>query len=196
MIRLLLRALNSPALILLSMLGIAIQTSLFSFWPLTYLQPDIVLLLTVWCGLRRPFAEGGFITLIIAHIAEIHSGAPSGVFLINYMLLYMGVRGAARLLVIPDFSSIVLVILSASAFSKVATSLLLQLLGASGSQWRHALFDLVPEALVNGMIGKWLFTWLERFDWATCRIVHGDQALDNEIGELQVGADAATGARL
>ena len=65
MTRLLLRSLNSPALVLLALLGIAIQTSLFSFWPLSYVQPDIVLLLVIWCALRRQFFEGGVITLIV-----------------------------------------------------------------------------------------------------------------------------------
>ena len=48
MTRILLRFFNAPGLILLTLLGMAVQTSLFSFWPLTYLQPDVVLLVVIW----------------------------------------------------------------------------------------------------------------------------------------------------
>lgn len=186
MTRLLLRAINSPALVLLAMVGIAIQTSLFSFWPLIYLQPDIVLLVVIWCALRRPFVGGGVITLIVSHIAEIHSGAPSGVFLITYMILYLGLRGASRILVIPDLTSMILATLVLSALSKICIGVLLTLLGAGGSQWRHLLFYLIPEAMVNGMMGKWLFRWLDRFDWVTFRSAQAERALESELGELQL----------
>jgi hypothetical protein len=186
MTRLLLRALNTPALIFMAVVGVAIQTSLFSFWPLQYLQPDIILLLVIWCALRRDFLEGGVVTLLIARLAEVHSGAPSGVFLITYMLVYLGVRLAARLLVIPDLSSFVLVTLIVTAGAKISTGLLTQLLGAGGfAHWKHAAIFLVPEALVNGMMGKWVFRWLERFDWATFRNIHAERALDGEL-QLEV----------
>lgn len=186
MTRLLLRALNSPALVLLAMVGIAIQTSLFSFWPLTYLQPDIILLMVIWCALRRQFIEGGVITLIVSHIAEIHSGAPSGVFMITYMLLYLGLRAASRILVIPDLSSIILVTLVLTALSKISMGLILHLLGAGGSQWRHVLFYLIPEAMVNGMMAKWLFRWLDRFDSITFGSAQSERGLESELGELQL----------
>lgn len=181
MTRLLLRWINAPALILLALVGVAVQTSLFSFWPMQYVQPDIVLLIVIWCGLRRDFTEGGIITLIISDIAETHSAAPSGVFLITYMALYLSVRGVARLFVIPDLSSVVLVTLIMSVASKISVVALLKLLGASGGQWQHAIFYLFPEALINGMLGRWLYQWLERFDWVTFKTAQAERALADEL---------------
>src|SRR4051812_35076628 len=109
MTRLLLRAFNGPALILLALIGISIQTSFFSFWILPYIRPDVVLLMVIWCALRRDFAEGGILTLIISNISEIHSAAPSGLFMISYMIVYLAVRLSARLFVIPDLSSFLLI---------------------------------------------------------------------------------------
>ena len=72
MTRLILRALNAPLLLLLVTLGVAALSSLFTEYPLIYLQPNLVLIAVIWCALRRPFIEGGILTLIIAENAEIH----------------------------------------------------------------------------------------------------------------------------
>src|SRR5262245_36686835 len=101
MTRILLRYLNFPALVLLVILGVAIQTSLFASYPFLYLQPDFVLLAVMWCALHRGFSEGGALTLIFAEIAEAHSAAPQGIFLASYMAIYLLVRFAARFVVIP-----------------------------------------------------------------------------------------------
>lgn len=181
MTKLLLRTLNGPALILLTLIGIAIQTSFFSFWILPYLRPDIVLLMVIWCALRRDFVEGGILTLIISDIAEIHSAAPAGLFLISYMLVYLLVRLAARLFVIPDLSSFLLVTLLATVLEKITNLSLLSLLGAQGTQVRHTLIYLFPVAIVNAVLGRWLYRWAEKFDWVTFKNAQADRALEDEL---------------
>src|SRR5271170_2540078 len=167
MIGILLRFLNAPGLILITMAGIAIQTSLFVAWPLYYFQPDIALLIVVWCALRRGFTEGGIITLLVANMAEIHSAVTQGLMLVSYMLVYLGVRLASRVLVIPDLSSFVIVTLFASIFWKLSTLLMLYGLGAAGNEWRHTLLFMAPGALVEGALGFWFYKQLERFDFFT-----------------------------
>ncbi|HTL12503.1 MAG TPA: hypothetical protein VL588_08455, partial [Bdellovibrionota bacterium] len=71
--KIILRHLNPAFLLILAVVGAAFQTSLFSFYPLLYLQPDLLLLLVVWCALRRKFFEGGILTLVLGDIAEVHS---------------------------------------------------------------------------------------------------------------------------
>src|ERR1700744_1495671 len=99
--RLLLRFLNSPALVILTAIAIAIQTSLFATWPIRFFEPDVVLLVVMWCSLRREFVEGGVLTRIIAEIAELHSAAPQGILLVSYMAVYLIFRGAAKIFVLP-----------------------------------------------------------------------------------------------
>jgi hypothetical protein len=181
MTRLILRALNGPALVLLTLIGIALQTSLFSFWILPYLQPDIVILMVIWCALRRDFVEGGILTLIISNISEVHSASPAGLFLISYMLVYLVVRFAARLFVIPDLSSFLLVTLLATALEKITNLCLLVLLGAQGTQVRHTLIYLFPVAIVNAVLGHWLYRWAEKFDWITYKNAQADRALEDEL---------------
>ncbi|HLE00890.1 MAG TPA: hypothetical protein VJB59_11555 [Bdellovibrionota bacterium] len=181
MTRLLLRALNAPALILLVTFGVAIQTSLFSCWPLSYFQPDIVLIAVIWCALRRNFTEGGILVLIAAEIAEIHSAAPRGVFLITYMLLYLLVRGASKLFVIPDLASFIIVTLFGSIFSKFSNMTVLHYLAPHTSQWRNTLFLLFPGAAVEGFAAIWLYRWLEKFDALTFKDKRTEESLENEL---------------
>ncbi len=165
--RLALRFLNLPGLILIALVGIAIQTSFFTFWPIHFFQPDILLLITIWVALKRGFIEGGCITLIIADFAELHSAAPQGLLMISYMCVFLAVRGLSRLVVIPNLISLVTATLFVSVFWKLVNLGVLHLLGASANQWRHTLLYLFPGAIIESIAGLWVFRWLEKYDWAT-----------------------------
>lgn len=186
MTRLLLRAFNGPAIILIALLGVAIQTSFFSFWILPFLRPDIVLLIVIWCALRREFTEGGVLTLILANLTEIHSAAPSGMFMISYMLVYFLVRSAARTLVIPDLSAFLLITLWVTVFAKICNISLLYLLGAQALQIKQTMIYIFPSAVVNAILGKWLYQWLEKFDWYTFKDARADRSLSSLDDELQL----------
>lgn len=176
MTRILLRFFNFPGLILLTLLGIAVQTSLFSFWPLNYLQPDVVLLVVVWMALKRGFFEGGMLTLIISDFAELHSAAPQGMFMITYMSVFLCMRGLARLIVIPNVNSLVMVTLFVSLFWKLECLGVLHLLGAGGNQWRHTLLYLFPGAVIEGVLSIWVYRGLEKYDGATYKSVRKENA--------------------
>jgi hypothetical protein len=181
MTRIVLRLFNLPGLLVLTLLGIGIQTSLFSFWPLNYLQPDIVLLIVVWAALKRGLWEGGWITLFVADFAELHSAAPQGMFLMTYMMVFLGVRGLARLIVIPNLNSLVMVTLFISLFWKLDCLGVLHLLGASSNQWRHTLLFLFPGAIVEGLISIWVYRGLEKYDWATYKSARPEHAAEDEL---------------
>jgi rod shape-determining protein MreC len=161
------KAATAPILVLLITLGIALQTSLFSSWPLQYFQPSVVLLATVWLALRRNFTEGGILVLIISDIAEIHSAAPQGLFLISFMAIYFLVRAAARMMVISDLANYIMVTLFGSVAWKLISLFILHLLGASSNQWRHTLLFLFPSAVIEASFGIWVYRWLEKFDRLT-----------------------------
>ncbi|OFZ76807.1 MAG: hypothetical protein A3K03_08085 [Bdellovibrionales bacterium RIFOXYD1_FULL_44_7] len=181
MIRLFLRAINAPTLILLVAIGVALQTSLFSSYPLMYLQPDVVLIAVIWCALKRNFIEGGILTLIFANIAEIHSAAPQGLFFLTYMFIYLLVRATARVLVMPNLASLILVTMCSSIVWKFSYMGVLHLLGDASNQWRHLLSLLFPGAVMEGVIGIWLYRMLERFDWVTYKNIRARQQLEDEL---------------
>jgi hypothetical protein len=181
MTRIILRALNTPLFIFLVTLCIALQSSLFSSWPFLYFQPDIVLLAVVWCSLRRRFAEGGILTLILANISEIHSAAPQGLFLINYMLIYLLVRGSSRFLVVPSLNHYTLLSMASSMIFKILSFLVLYLLSGSFSGWKHTLTFLPLGAAVEGFFSIWIFHWLEIFDWVTFKHFNAERLMDEEL---------------
>jgi hypothetical protein len=182
--RLVLRFLNFPGLLLLALIGFGVQTSLFSFWPLSFLQPDIVLFIVIWAALRRSLWEGGWMVIFLSDFAELHSAAPQGSLMMTYMAVFLGVRGFSRLVVLPNIHSLVMVTLFASVFWKLSTLGVLYLLGAAGNQWRHTLLYLFPGAIVEGILSLWAYKALERYDFTTFKISRRDDQSVRDSREL------------
>lgn len=179
--RIILRWLNAPIFVLLVMVGVAIQTSLFNSYPFNYLQPDVVLIAVFWCAQRRGFIEGGILTLIVAEIAEAHTAAPQGVFLISYMVVYLLGRSATRYLVIPNLSSLVLLTMGASVVWKSTYLFVLYLLGEATNQGRHFIVLLLPGAVMAGVTAIWIYRWLEQFDRMTFKDPKTQASLEDEL---------------
>lgn len=179
--RILLSWLNAPLFVLLALIGVGLQTSLFSTYPLMYLQPDLVLLAVVWCGLKRGFIEGGILTLILSNIAEVHSSAPQGLLLMSYMGIYLLIRLTAKLFVIPNFNAMIMLTLAASVIWKLENLLALHFLALAGQQWRHTLVFLMPGAVIEGVVALWVFRALDRFDWITFKNPRAHQAVQDEL---------------
>ena len=184
--RIILGALNAPLLILCVAVGLALQSSLFYSYPFLYLQPDVVLLAVIWCSLRRSFTEGGILTLIFGNLAEIHSGAPQGLFLISYMAVYLSMRALARFFVIADQYALVAWTLGMSVFWKLCNLFVLYLMNLASHQWRHTLVLLAPGAVMNGILAVWAYRWLTRLDWATFK---SERARQSEGEDLQLEAE-------
>jgi hypothetical protein len=181
MTRLILRALNTPLLILFAAIGVALQSSIFTSWPLLYFQPDCVLLIVVWCALRRGLGEGGVITLIVAEMSEIHSAAPQGIFLLSYMLVFLLVRASSRFLVILTLFSYAMVTVASSIFWKLSGLFILYLLGAGSNQWKHTLTFLCMGAAVEAGFSLWIYPWLVKFDWITFKNARAENVLDEDL---------------
>jgi hypothetical protein len=173
--QILLRYLNAPLLLLLTLLGLGIQTSLFSFWPLQYVQPDLVLFIAVWMALRRSFLEGGILTLLTADFAELHSAVPQGVFLMTYLTVFLSVRALSKLIVIPNLSSLIVITVFVSVFWKLETLLILHLLGGGAHQWKQTLLYLFPGAVSEGVLGFWVYRALDRYDTLTFKRRRADR---------------------
>lgn len=174
---LLLRYSNTPLLLTMAIVGIGIQTSFFSFYPLNYLQPDILLLLVIWMAFKRPLIEGGVLILVFSEIAEVHSSGTRGIFYVGYMSIFLLIRFLNRLLIFQNFQSLIGVTLFSSILWKIISLLLLYFLSYGDNQWRHTLALLLPGALMQGILGIWVFRGLERFDWVTLKDPRARDAL-------------------
>ncbi len=184
--RIILRLLNAPGLVLLAAIAVALQTSLFAWKPISYFQPDFILLFVIWCGLKRDFFEGGVLTLIIADITEIHSSSPQGLFLISYMAVFLLVRLASKVLVIPGLSSWITLTLSLSVICRLVGLGIILALGASRNQWHQTLLTIFPGAVVAGLCGTFFYKWLEKYDALTFKRGH-EQMLETDLQVQNAG---------
>ncbi|NBU20142.1 hypothetical protein EBS43_01820 [bacterium] len=181
MTRAILRALNSPILILMMIIAVALQSSLFASGWMRNFQPDFVLILVVWFGLRRNFEEGGIMTLLLANLNEIHTAAPQGLFLIGYMLVYFGIRLISKLLVIPNLLSYSFLAGGSTIFFRICCMIVLYLLGASAFHWRYTLTSVFLSALAQTLFSIWIYRWLDRFDWITYKNNQAARIMDEEL---------------
>jgi cell shape-determining protein MreD len=181
MTRPILRALNSPLLLILMMIAVALQSSLFTSGWMRHFQPDFVLILVVWLGLRRGFMEGGIMTLLLANLNEVHTAAPQGLFLISYMLVYFAVRITSRLFVIPNLFSYSLLTGGYAIFFRIICMIILYLLGSFSFHWGYGLSSLILTAITQTVFSRWIFRWLERFDWFTYKNSKAARVMDEEL---------------
>lgn len=181
MTRLILWALNPVFFSLMVVLAVGLQSAIFADYPLNLLQPNIVLLTVIWCALRRGFFEGGLLTLIFAYVAELHSASPQGAFLILYMAIYLLLRLAIAVLVVPTEGALVGLTLAISTIEKMILIFLFRTLVIPLGDWKEHLFTGVMGALVNASLGAWVFKWLDRFDWVTYKNAKARQLLENDL---------------
>lgn len=176
-----LRWANPAILIFGTLLGIAVQTTVFTSYPLLYLQPDIVLILTLWMALRRDWIEGGVIVLLSSHFQELHSGGLPGVFLVLNMSVFLALRALSKFLVIRTLVQLVTATLFVSIFWRFALLGLLALLGLGEQHWRHTLTLALPSAVMEGAISVWIYRILERLDRKTLQTAADEkvQAIDS-----------------
>jgi hypothetical protein len=54
-------------------------------------------------------------------------------------------------------------------------------MGVSANQWRHMVVLLFPGAVMEGVVGIWVYRWLEKFDWVTYKHARASQLLEDSM---------------
>lgn len=176
MTRLLLKAINGPGLLLIAVISVALQSTLFQTDTLRLFQPDLILFIVIWCALKRDILEGGVIVLILSNLGELHSTSPQGVPMVAYTSVYLLIRLFDRLLVV---SSILPLTLGAFLFIKLEQGIILKLMDAGDSIWRHILWFAIPGCLIQGTLSRGAYRFLTWYDRITLKDPLALQALDS-----------------
>lgn len=174
MARIILKLINIPGLIFFLSLAVAIQTSFFNFWPMTYFQPDAALIFVIWCALKRKFIEGGILTLVFAHIGELHSSAPQGIFLLAYVLIFLWIRLLARWVALPSLNSVILLAVISGILWKGLIAIALRMLAGHEFSWLLMATYLVPGAVAEAFLANFGFRFLEKWDWISFKTRRAD----------------------
>ncbi len=160
----LLKFLNTPGMIFITLIFLTIQSTLFTNKALAFFQPDAVLFLVLWVAMKREFAEGGVLTLIFGYCVELQSAAPSGLFLCNYMLIFLTTHFLYKNFHILNRRTMIMVGMTSGVFSRLNILFILYLMNKADNQWFHTLQLIPPTALVHGIIVIPIFQFLNRFD--------------------------------
>ena len=165
----LLKALNIPGLMILALIFLTLQSTLFTNKALAFFQPDVVLFLVLWVAMKRDFTEGGLLTLLFGYCVELQSAAPSGLFLCDYMFIFMLARFLYKNFHIINRRTLVLVGISAGLFSRINILFILYLVNKAENQWFHTIQLLAPTAIIHGLLIIPVFKFLHRFDMWTLK---------------------------
>jgi cell shape-determining protein MreD len=162
-----LRFISNPLLIFILVLFIAVQTTVFSYYPMIYFQPSLALLAVVWIGLKRRFEEGGWMVLALGYVVELFSSVPQGVVMLSLILTYFWVRLANRwILLSVDFAVVGLTLFS-SLLMRVLTLILLKLLDVDGEFFFYTWHFLILGAGIDAVLGIWAYDVFAQYDWKT-----------------------------
>ena len=165
----LLKALNLPGLIFIALALLTLQSTLFNNKTLSFFQPDCIIFLVLWVSMKREFGEGGLLTLLFGYCVEVNSAAPQGLFLTNYMTLFLIGRFLYKNFHILNKRALVLVGIGTAILSRMNVLFILYLLNKADNQWFHTLQLLAPTAIIHGLLVIPVFLFLHRFDFWTLK---------------------------
>ncbi len=164
MIHELYRALNFVLVIILCILLTAVQSVVLKLSALSWLELDLLLLVSVYLSLHRSFFEGAALMIVIGRVAEIHSGAPAGILTACYLAVFMAILFTKEMfLVATTFSSIMLAV-AGGLIWKVAFLILAQRYGILGNTWRSSLEYSLPFLLSLGIFARPVFHLVRSLD--------------------------------
>lgn len=164
MIHELYRVLNFFLVIVLCLLLSALQSVALKLTALSWLELDLLLLVVVYLSLHRGFVEGSLLIVMIGRVAEIHSGAPTGILTACYLAVFLAILFTKEMfLVATTFSSIILAV-GGGVIWKIAFFVLAQRYGILGNTWRSSLEYMLPFLLSLGMFARPIFNLVRSLD--------------------------------
>jgi hypothetical protein len=164
MIQELYRALNFVLVIILCIVLCALQSVVLKLSAISWLDLDLLLLVVVFLSLHRGFLEGACLIIVIGRIAEVHSGALTGLLTACYLAVFLAILFTKELfLVATTFSSIILAV-TGGIIWKAAFLLLAQRYGILGNAWRTSLEYMAPFLLSLGIFSRPVFHLMRMLD--------------------------------
>lgn len=165
----LLKILNFPGMILLALLGLTLQSTLFNHPSLAFFQPDLLLFFILWVSIKREFIEGGILTLLFAYLVEIHSSAPQGFYFCTYMGIYLLARLLSQQFQITSRTNLAVVGILFSLIMRMTVLMILFFLNRAESVFMHTLQLLAPTVFSHSILIFVVFRILHRFDLWTLK---------------------------
>ncbi|HRK02960.1 MAG TPA: hypothetical protein PLH57_09875, partial [Oligoflexia bacterium] len=171
--------------IFIAILGVTVQSTVFSYFPIHYLQPDLLLIMCVYAGFHRNNIEGGIFAILCAMIAENNSTAAESYSLVVYVFVFVISKILSRAVVVPDLMTSTGIVAGLSLFKKLVLLALLAHAGKFWNSFESFLIYLIPGVAVQAALTPVVFTWLNRVDLRTYKDSHADDEYQFSNRELK-----------
>jgi hypothetical protein len=183
MYRNILQRANFGIYILIAVAAAVLQSTLFGYRPLSYLQPDLILILAVFFGFRRDLFEGGIFVIIAAMIMEQHSGSGNNFYLMMYLYSFLIAKLISKLIVVPSMLSSIGIVAALTLLGRLLMLILVQMSGGHPSfLFRHFFISVLPGVLVQIVFTPICFAWFSAIDLKTYKDEHADDEYDINKG--------------
>lgn len=178
MYRNILRKVNFAVYVVIAILIATIQSTIFGYFPLNYMQPDILLIVAVYFGFKRDLLEGGAFIVLASMILEANSGTASHFFLAVYLYSFLIAKMLSGTVVVPDFFSSIGIVGGLTVLKRLGILFLISTRGHAENGLKHFFIYLVPGLLVQALLTPILFSWFSRLDLVTYKDEHAEDEYD------------------
>ena len=131
-----------------------LQMALLPKYLLDPFQPNLILVLVVYLGLKFPHRLGGVAAFALGLLHDSFSGIYMGLHAFSYLCIYTLLSEMADRLYTDNRALFVLVVFLASLGSALLNLLMLTIFSASKGLYASVLPALIPQALVNALVAS------------------------------------------
>lgn len=137
--------------------ALLVQVSVLPAYLIDPFQPNLLVLVLVYLGLREGGWQGGCLAFLLGLIEDCFSGICFGLSAFSFLSVYLAIRKMSDRLYTDNLSLTVLVVFLATLVNGLIHLLLLLLFSAAADIYTTLLPSLIPHALVNALAASIVF---------------------------------------
>ncbi|TSK08083.1 MAG: rod shape-determining protein MreD [Geobacter sp.] len=131
-----------------------LQMTLLPRYLLDPFQPNLILILVVYLGLKLPHRYSGVAVLLLGLLQDSFSGIYLGLHAFSYLCIYTLLSELADRLYTDNRVLFVLVVFIATLMSALLNLLMLLVFSVSNGLYASLLPALLPQALINALVAS------------------------------------------
>lgn len=139
--------------------ALLMQVSVFPAYFADPFQPDLLVLVIVYLGLREGGWHGGGLAFLLGLFADCFSGIYLGLSACSFLSIYLAMRNVSDRLYTDNLYLMVIVAFLATLVNGLLHLLLLILFSAAADIYSTLLTALLPQALVNALAASIIFAF-------------------------------------
>mgnify|MGYP001619344398 CR=1 FL=1 len=150
--------------LILGVIFLIVQTTWFTFPPIRWIRPDIVLILTLYLGLSSPPISGGILVFFLGYLMDLFSGNGFGLYAFSRPFLFYCAQLFKDRIYLESFSSRSLFVFLFALAEGLILLILLKALNPEHLPNLYPLFFTVflPQSLSTALLSSVLFSLLKK----------------------------------